>query len=109
MGQDQKDELIFEIRLHKKVEKELKTLVKRHDPQLIKEIEKNIHKLKKQPELGEKLIGDLAECYSIHLEKFKFRIIYKKDDNSRTIIIIAIGNRKNVYDKTKHYKKLIES
>lgn len=88
--------------------KAYKKLVKRCDPQLRKIIEDNISQLRVNSELGEELRQNLKGRRSIHIDQFKFRIVYeiKKDGRETTIVIQAIGHRKGVYDDLAAYYDL---
>ena len=106
MEQGKRHGLIFEIKLHKNVEKTLKKM-KKHDPKLLSEITDKFESLKKNPDLGKKLKGDLEKIYFISIKKFDFRILYIKEKKD-IIIILAIGHRRNIYDNMKQYLELLK-
>lgn len=58
---------------------------------------KGIENLKDNPDLGKQLVGPLKGLRSLRIGNF--RIIYKKENQIITIVIIAIGHRKDVYRK----------
>ena len=54
-----------------------------------------INKLRKNPELGKRLSGNLFRFWKLRIDKF--RIIYKIVNDELIIYIMNIGHRKNVY------------
>lgn len=56
---------------------------------------KGIELLKENPDLGKQLVGPLKGLRSLRIGKY--RVIYKKENQIITIIILAIGHRKDVY------------
>ncbi|HQI40107.1 MAG: hypothetical protein B6D44_08315 [Ignavibacteriales bacterium UTCHB2] len=58
---------------------------------------KRISLLKEDPDLGKQLIGPLKGLRSLRIGNY--RVIYKKETHIITVIIIAIGHRKNIYKK----------
>ncbi|MDP2363864.1 MAG: type II toxin-antitoxin system mRNA interferase toxin, RelE/StbE family [Ignavibacteria bacterium] len=56
---------------------------------------KGIEKLKENADLGKQLVGPLKGLRSMSIGNYK--VIYKKELNIITIIILAIGHRKNIY------------
>ncbi|HMN47610.1 MAG TPA: type II toxin-antitoxin system RelE/ParE family toxin [Ignavibacteriaceae bacterium] len=56
---------------------------------------KGIETLKENPDLGKQLVGPLKGLRSLRIGNY--RVIYKKDLELITIIILAIGHRKNIY------------
>jgi mRNA interferase RelE/StbE len=60
-----------------------------------KKIFKGIELLKENPDLGKQLVGPLKGLRSLRIGNY--RVIYKKELQIITIIILAIGHRKDVY------------
>lgn len=56
---------------------------------------KSIETLKENPDLGKQLVGPLKGLRSLRIGKY--RVIYKKELQIITIIILAVGHRKNIY------------
>ncbi len=56
-----------------------------------------LHKLKENPDLGKRLLGDFSSYHSIRLQSY--RVIYRKEDKVLRVIIISIRHRKDVYKK----------
>jgi mRNA interferase RelE/StbE len=56
---------------------------------------KGIETLKENPDLGKQLVGPLKGLRSLRIGNY--RVIYKKDLQIITIIILVIGHRKNIY------------
>ena len=100
-----KDSDINDVVLSNRCKKAYKKLIKKCDPKLKKIINNSIDELKTNSELGEKLTQDLNGMRSIHIEQFKFRIVYAvKEGNPQTMIVVhAIAHRKEVYDELSAY------
>jgi len=71
-------------RFYKKLEENVKTQVR-----------ESLIVLEDQPRAGKRLHGDLKENYSLRVGKL--RIIYTISEKDKTLYIIAIGQRKTVY------------
>ena len=56
---------------------------------------KGIESLKEKPDSGKQLVGLLKGLRSLRIGKY--RVIYKKELNIITIIILTIGHRKSIY------------
>lgn len=56
---------------------------------------RGIENLKENPDLGKQLVGPLKGLRSLRIGNY--RVIYKKDLQIITIIVLAIGHRKNIY------------
>lgn len=82
---------MFNVRLFPKAEKELSKLIKKDKERIIK----SLLDLKDNPFSGKKLKGDLAGHYSIRV--WPYRIIYFVKKEEVLIIVIRIGQRKDVY------------
>jgi mRNA-degrading endonuclease RelE of RelBE toxin-antitoxin system len=52
--------------------------------------------LEEEVNAGKRLRGDLKENYSLRVGK-KLRIIYKVSEKDKTVYVVAIGPRRNVY------------
>ncbi len=72
----------------------VRNLVKISDSEKNK-IFKGIETLKENPNLGKQLVGPLKGLRSLRIGNY--RVIYKKDLQIITIIILAIGHIKNIY------------
>ncbi|VVB60496.1 ParE toxin of type II toxin-antitoxin system, parDE [uncultured archaeon] len=79
--------LLFEKKLHEF----------RKDKQLADELKKKIEKLLSDPFIGKPLQYHLANYRSIRVRE-KYRLIYKINENSKEIILVAFGHRKPVYE-----------
>ncbi|KTC65689.1 toxin of the RelE-RelB toxin-antitoxin system; Qin prophage (plasmid) [Legionella adelaidensis] len=51
-----------------------------------------------------KLHGDLSHCYKIKLLKDGYRLVYQVNENSVTVMVVAVGQR----DKSKAYEAAIK-
>lgn len=59
-------------------------------------IKKKLKSLSKYPELGKPLAGKLKGLWSLRIGIF--RVIYQIRQNELLILVLKIGQRKNVYD-----------
>lgn len=95
---------MYEIKLHPKIENDLKEL----DNSLKISVFKQLKKLQISPELGV-LLGnrnnmDLSGFRKVYAAKKKVRIVYEIERDVLTIFVIAIGKR----DEMEVYKKAFE-
>lgn len=95
---------MYEIKLHPKIENDLKEL----DNSLKISVFKQLKKLQTSPELGV-LLGnrnnmDLSGFRKVYAAKKKVRIVYEIERDVLTIFVIAIGKR----DEMEVYKKAFE-
>lgn len=58
---------------------------------------KGIELLKENPDLGKQLVGPLKGLRSLRIGNY--RVIYKKEMQIITIIILTVGHRKGIYKK----------
>ena len=71
-------------------------LIPSFHPDLKKLIKEALKDLKKDPNLGKFLIADLSGFQSYRLKRY--RIIYKTNIKSKTVMIHYMGHRRNVYE-----------
>lgn len=95
---------MYEIKLHPKIENDLKEL----DNSLKISVFKQLKKLQTSPELGVPLGNrnnmDLSGFRKVYAAKKKVRIVYEIERDILTIFVIAIGKR----DEMKVYEKAFE-
>lgn len=95
---------MYEIKLHPKIENDLKEL----DNSLKIQVFKQLKKLQTSPELGVPLGNrnnmDLSGFRKVYAAKKKVRIVYEIERDVLTIFVIAIGKR----DEMEVYKKAFE-
>ncbi|MBI2067612.1 MAG: type II toxin-antitoxin system RelE/ParE family toxin [Deltaproteobacteria bacterium] len=84
----------YEIVLDRGAIMDLKKLAK-SQPKIIKQIELKIDALAHDPYLGKALHGDKKGIYS--LRHGDYRILYECYHEKRTVLVITIGDRKEVY------------
>ena len=65
-------------------------------PDIKKQLKATLKELYKTPYLGKTLQNELIDFRSLKLKRY--RIIYQIDDQSKTIIIYAIGLRRDIYE-----------
>jgi len=65
-------------------------------PEMKKQIKETLKSLGENPYAGKQLRNELALFRTIKIKRF--RAIYMVDDNSKTIIVIAIGHRMDIYE-----------
>jgi len=68
-------------RLHPDIKKQLKAILKT---------------LYDTPHLGKALQGELIDLRSLKMKRY--RTIYQIDDHNKTIIVYAIGHRRDIYE-----------
>jgi len=61
-----------------------------------KRVKKNLRDLSNNPTLGKPLAGRLAGFWSLMIGDF--RAIYQIKHNELFVLVLKLGNRKNVYD-----------
>lgn len=83
--------MAYEVILHKSAQKFLGKL----DNSIKKQIIKGLEKLKRNPNFGKPLSGNLFGLRS--LREGKFRILYKVEDEKLLIFVLEIGHRGRVY------------
>lgn len=66
------------------------------DRELVVELKKKIEKLLSDPFIGKPLEYPLLNFRSIRV-KGKYRLIYKLNENSEELVLVAFGHRKNIY------------
>ena len=82
---------MYEITFDINAKKILKKLKKNEQ----KNILNKINKLKYNPQLGKRLLGNLHGLWKLRFDKY--RILYQIIENKLIIVIINIGHRKNIY------------
>jgi len=65
-------------------------------PDIKKQLKATLKELYKIPYLGKSLQNELIQFRSLRVKRY--RIIYQVDDPNKTIIIYAIGRRKDIYE-----------
>ena len=65
-------------------------------PQAKKDIKSALKILSEKPYAGKELQNELRLFRSFKIKRY--RAIYSVDENSNTIVIIAIGHRQDIYD-----------
>lgn len=92
---------MYELKLHPKIEDDLKQL----DNALQIQVFKKLKQIQNSPELGLPLGNknnmDLSRFKKVYVAKKRVRIVYEVQDNVLSIYIIAIGKR----DDMEVYKK----
>jgi len=65
-------------------------------PEVKKQIKAALKELYKTPHLGKSLQNELASFRSLKIKRF--RCIYQIDDRTKTLIVYAIGHRRDIYE-----------
>lgn len=93
---------MYQIRIMPKAEKFIK---KQKEKNLKEKIRIALLEIQKNPYIGEKKIGDLAEIYGFDLfyNKTNYEISYKIYEDKNIVVIILIGTRENFYEVLKSY------
>lgn len=84
----------FEVQLDVQAARDLKHLAKIHHP-FFSRIKRAIESLGQNPLAGKPLKGSKLGCYS--LREGDFRIIYEVYPQKHTVLLIRIGDRKEIY------------
>ncbi|MCD6422841.1 MAG: type II toxin-antitoxin system RelE/ParE family toxin [Elusimicrobia bacterium] len=84
----------FSIELSSHSTKDLKKLAKTNRKLLIS-IAKSIDSLGRKPYSGKPLKGDLKGCFSLRVGDY--RVIYEVYPKEKTVLIIRVGHRKDIY------------
>jgi mRNA interferase RelE/StbE len=79
--------------------KEAKKNVEKLDPSIAKIISKAIESLAVNPAKGKPLAYELAGLRSLRTSDY--RIVYRIKEKELLIIVIAVGHRKEIYEKLK--------
>ena len=82
----------YQVRVPKKVQKELSKLPERIQQQVINALKK----LKENPRLGVPLKEDLKGYWSYHIGR-AYRIVYRIDDAEKFVWINRVRHRKHAY------------
>jgi len=89
---------MFRAEFHPSFLKDLKRL----PTPLIRKLEETVEKIKENPEIGEKLLGDLNGYYSYHLRYagIEYRLGYKIYDEG--VYFLMFKTRENYYEMLKN-------
>jgi mRNA interferase RelE/StbE len=83
--------MIYELFISKKAQKDLEDLSIKD----IKRIDLTFEKIKRNPFVGKKLVGDLKGYYSIRV--WPLRVLYEIKNKKLIILVLRIAHRKEVY------------
>jgi addiction module RelE/StbE family toxin len=83
------------FRIYKKYQKDLKEVIKRHSEELAQ-----------SPMSGETLHGKFSQFRSYHFKhvNVEYRIIYLVDTKEKTLTIVLVANRENLYKRLTEMK-----
>jgi len=87
--------VIYKVRLTLKAEKDFKGL----DGSVRSLIIKSLEKLAANPEIGKPLQFELANLFSYRASSH--RIVYEIHRKEITVLVVAIGHRREVYERLK--------
>jgi mRNA interferase RelE/StbE len=76
---------------------EAKCVINSFSDKIKRQVKNAVERLAVEPSLGKKLSQELSHLWSYRMGDY--RIIYKVEHNKLIIIILAIGNRKDIYKK----------
>jgi mRNA interferase RelE/StbE len=65
-------------------------------PDTRKNIKSGLNGLAENPYIGKPLQNELALFRSLKLKRF--RIVYRIDDDTTRVVVVAIGHRKDIYE-----------
>lgn len=72
-------------------------------PTIKKQLKSILKELYENPYLGKGLRDELADFRSLRMKRY--RAIYQIDNQSREVVIYAIGHRRNIYNIVTHPEK----
>lgn len=84
---------MFRVVIHRGAHKDLRRLPKKD----LTRVWEAIHSLAAHPYGGERLEGDLAQYWSLHV--WPYRVIYTVEKEIVTITVVAVGHRQGVYKR----------
>lgn len=84
---------MFRIVIHRSARKDLRRLPKKD----LARVGTAIRSLREHPYGGEKLEGDLAQYWSLHV--WPYRIIYTIAKEIVTVTVVAVGHRQGIYKR----------
>ena len=84
----------FEVLVDAQAARDLKSLSRRHHP-ILPRLKRRIDSLAHEPFLGKPLKGGERGCYS--LRDGDFRVIYEVFEERRVVLVIRVGDRKEIY------------
>ena len=87
--------IVWTIRIENRALKELAKLQKTDQRRIVDFLENRLAKRQNPRELGEALSGPLAGLWKYRVGSF--RIIAKVDDGQVAILVVRIGNRREIY------------
>lgn len=70
--------------------------IRKLDKHMQERILNKINELKKEPHLGEFLVGNLSGLWRLRIGDY--RATYKIENEKLIVFIIEVGHRKNIYD-----------
>ena len=87
--------MVYNVCLHPKAN----TAIKKLDPSIKKRIKQKLKELEQRPNRGEHL--KYSAFWKLRIGDY--RAIYEIIESEKKILVIFIGNRKNVYDKLERF------
>lgn len=81
----------FQVIISHQAKKELKKIDQLSQSRIIKVLVS----LEKDPFLGKKLRGDLADCWSVRV--WPYRIIYQIVRKKLLVLVVKVGHRQGIY------------
>ena len=91
----------YKVELSQKCAKELDKL-ERKDKHSYEVVIRHLKMLEQEPKCGKPLTGNLSGLWSCRADFW--RIIYQVNEEAKTVFVITIGNRKDVYEKGDDYE-----
>jgi len=98
----------YRIDFLSKAERDLNKLDRSVQIKVLKKIKRISENPFTDKHLGKKAGIDLSGYYKAYADKKKIRIIYRVDDRTITVLIVAIGRRSDLEVYKKAAKRLIE-
>jgi len=85
----------WKIEIRKNAKKDLKKIDKKHSKRILDFLENRLSKLDNPRSIGKPLQGNLSDYWRYRIGDF--RIIANIQDKKLIILVVRIGDRKNIY------------
>ncbi|MBI2870389.1 MAG: type II toxin-antitoxin system RelE/ParE family toxin [Candidatus Omnitrophica bacterium] len=76
---------------------EVETALRSYPPEIKRYIRAALDEIRKDPWIGKSLRDELAGFHSFRARRF--RIVYRIERTTITVVVIGIGSRKTIYEK----------
>ena len=85
------------IPYHLEIPPDVASSLRRLSPDIKKSVKEALRALAWEPDLGDRLTGELEGFWRYRVRRY--RIVYMPARETRTILIYAIGHRRDIYER----------